>query len=90
MSLVRSLKEDSSEEDYRKANTLSWELSMWLPDNIYELMRKALINQNEDENVFSVLIAVRKVLLGSKAGSLTSEGIVIHAPNIGKSQKDNK
>jgi hypothetical protein len=90
MSLARSLKEDSSEENYRKANTLSWELSMWLPDNVYELMKKAMVNQNENENEFSVLISVRKILLGSKSGNLTSEDIIFHAPNIGKSKKDNK
>jgi hypothetical protein len=84
MSLARNLKKDSSEEDYRKANTLSWELAMWLPDDVYKSMGNALSNPDDSNNPLSVVIAVRKVLLDSKAGDLTSNDVIHHAPEIGK------
>ena len=84
ISLARSLKADSTEEEYRKANRLSWELAMWLPEDIYRQMVLAIVNPNEKNNELSVVVAVRKLLLKDKAGNLTEEQIAHHAPGIGK------
>src|SRR5690348_7138368 len=46
ISLARSLSEKSTEEEYRKANRLSWELAMWLPDEIYKQMILAIAAPN--------------------------------------------
>ena len=84
ISLARSLREDSTEEEYRKANRLSWELAMWLPEDIYSQMVQAIANPNQVNNELKVVIAVRKLLLKEKAGNLTEDQIAHHAPGIGK------
>ncbi|WP_339880570.1 hypothetical protein [uncultured Algoriphagus sp.] len=84
ISLAKSLKESSSEDDYRKANRLSWELAMWLPAEIYGQMVGAIVNPNQDNNALTVIIAVRKMLLKTKAGNLNEDQIAHHAPGIGR------
>lgn len=84
ISLARSLSEKSTEEEYRNANRLSWELAMWLPDEIYKQMVLAIVAPSEQNNVLSVVVAVRKLLLKEKAGQLTSNEIAHHAPGIGR------
>ncbi|CAG0988550.1 hypothetical protein FLAV_02173 [Flavobacteriales bacterium] len=84
ISLARSLRENSTEEEYRKANRLSWELAMWLPADIYSQMVLAIANPNQANNELTVVIAVRKLLLKEKAGNLTENQIAHHAPGIGK------
>jgi hypothetical protein len=84
ISLARSLRENSTEEEYRKANRLSWELAMWLPADIYSQMVLAIVNPNQANNELTVVIAVRKLLLKEKAGNLTENQIAHHAPGIGK------
>lgn len=84
ISLARSLRENSTEEEYRKANRLSWELAMWLPEDIYSQMVLAITNPNKVNNELTVVIAVRKLLLKEKAGNLTENQIAHHAPGIGK------
>jgi len=83
MALARNLKETSSENDYRKANMLSWELGMWLPTDIYKTLGIAMRNPDETNNPLSIVVDVRKLLLGHKAGLLTKEEIIHHAPGIG-------
>ena len=84
ISLVRSLRESSNEEDYRKANRLSWELAMWLPADIYNQMVLAIANPNKKNNELTVVIAVRKLLLKDKTGNLNENQIAHHSPGIGK------
>ena len=84
MAIVRILKHDSSEESYLKANRLSWELAMWLPTDVYKSMGKAVSQPNSENNPLSVVISVRKELLGSAAGNLTQDDIIHHASGIGK------
>lgn len=84
ISLVRSLRENSAEEEYRKANKLSWELAMWLPEDIYSQMVLAITNPNQTNNELTVVIAVRKLLLKEKAGNLSEDQVAHHAPGIGK------
>jgi hypothetical protein len=47
-------------------------------------MGKALSKPNSEYNPLSVVISVRKKLLGSADGDLTQEDIIHHAPGIGK------
>ena len=84
MALARSLKEDQDEKDYERANTLSWELAMWLPTDVYRSLGRALASPDAMNNPLSVVIAVRKILLGNEAGDLTRDDIIYHAPGIGK------
>ncbi len=84
LAIARNLKEDSPDLDYRKANQLSWELAMWLPENIYKEMVSAITTPSVDTNELTTVVSVRSLLLKEKAGNLTSEDIVHHAPGIGK------
>lgn len=84
MALARKLKVDSSDEDYLKANRLSWELAMWLPTDVYKSLGKAITKPDKEINPLSVVISVRKVLLGNNAGDLKQEDIIHHAPGIGR------
>jgi hypothetical protein len=84
MAIASTLKDDSSEESYLKANRLSWELAMWLPTYVYRPMGKAISQPNSENNPLSVVILVRKELLGSAAGNLTQDDIIHHASGIGK------
>ena len=89
LALARSLKEDSPASDYRTANQLSWELAMWLPDDIYKETTSAIVSPNANRNELTAVLAVRALLLKEKAGHLTSENIAHHAPGIGKKIANN-
>jgi hypothetical protein len=84
MALARALKAEQDEKDYERANTLSWELAMWLPADVYRSLGKALASPDTTNNPLSVVIAVRKILLGAEAGNLTTDDVIHHAPGIGK------
>lgn len=84
MALARDLREDSSVDEYRRANQLGWELSLWLPADIYRLMARALASPNERDNPLSVLVEVRRLLLDGRLGELTTEEMLSHEPGIGK------
>ena len=83
LALARQLKNNSPEDDYIKANQLSWELAMWLPEDIYKKTVQAIVNPNADTNELTAVIDVRKLLLKKKAGTLSQENIAHHAPDIG-------
>ena len=84
LALARALKEDSSDSEYRKANQLSWELAMWLPEEIYKEMVNSIAKPSDTTNELTTVVLVRSLLLKEKAGKLTSENIAHHAPGIGK------
>ena len=84
LALARRLKESSPESDYERANQLSWELAMWLPEEIYKQMTLAIVQPNQNVNELSVSISVRRILLGDKAGNLGPNDIAHHHPGIGK------
>lgn len=84
LALANTLKNSSSEEEYRKANQLSWELAMWLPKDIYKKMVQGVINRNADSNELATVIQVRKLLLGDSSGNLTAEDVAAHGPSIGR------
>ncbi len=83
LALARRLKASSSEDDYERANRLSWELAMWLPEEVYKQMVLAIVHPNKDANELSVTVSVRKLLLGTTAGNLSKDDIAHHAPGIG-------
>ena len=84
LALARRLSDTSPESDYRRANQLSWELAMWLPEQIYKEMTAAIANPGPVINELSVTIAVRKFILGEKAGELGPNDIAHHAPGVGR------
>jgi hypothetical protein len=77
----------SLESDYERANPLSWELAMWLPEEIYKQMTFAIARPNENVNEWSVVISVWKLLLGEKAGNLGPDDIAHHASGIGNKNR---
>jgi hypothetical protein len=87
LALARRLKETSPESDYERANQLSWELAMWLPEQIYKQMTRAIARPGQDVNELTVAISVRKLLLGEKAGQLGPDDIAHHASGIGKKNR---
>jgi hypothetical protein len=84
MDLVRNLRENSPEGDYHRANTLAWELAMWLPSDIYKKLGMTVVRSDRQSTPFDVVIEVRKILLKDKAGDLTADHVIYHAPGIGK------
>ena len=83
LALVNTLSDCSSAKEYRKANQLSWELAMWLPEDIYRKMVEGVVNRNANSNELTTVIQVRKLLLGDNSGNLTSGNVAIHGPSIG-------
>lgn len=90
MALARRLKESSPDEEYQKANRLSWELAMWLPSDVYKSLGNALSKPDKVYNPLSVVISVRKQLLGNAAGDLSQDDVIHHAPGIGQIQRPNQ
>ena len=84
LALANTLKGCSSEEEYRKANQLSWGLAMWLPADIYKKMVQGVVHRNADSNELTTVIQVRKLLLGEISGNLTADDVAAHLPSIGR------
>ncbi|NDO76173.1 hypothetical protein [Shewanella sp. SE1] len=84
LALARSLKENSPVSDYCKANQMSWELAMWLPEEIYKQMVGSIVSPSESTNELTTVVSVRKLLLKEKSGKLSSENIAHHGPGISK------
>ena len=82
ISLARSLTPDSPATEYRRANQLAWELALWLPDDLYRKLGRAMTSQANELSFLLVLIEIRRHLLKAP-GSLTDNDILHHAPNIG-------
>lgn len=80
--LARSLKVDSSQDDYERANFLSWLLAIWLPADLYQELMLAITSPSADHNALTAVVLARKYL-GGQLG-VTSEDIGHHAPGIGK------
>lgn len=87
LSISLQLKKESNEDLYRRANQLGWELAMWLPEEIYRSMSKAIINHDENVNPLTVVLEVRKHFLGSGAGDLSQADIMMHGPGIGEGSR---
>ncbi|HDM8059293.1 hypothetical protein [Vibrio harveyi] len=83
LALARQLNEKSTKEEFVKANQLSWQLAMWLPEDVYKETVSAIANPNVDTNELSAVIRVRSLLLKDKAGNLTQDSVAHHAPGIG-------
>lgn len=83
LALGRSLRDDSPAADFRRANQMSWELAMWLPEDVYREMTLALVNPAPTRNELTTVLSVRQMLLGERAGTLCADDIAHHAPGIG-------
>jgi hypothetical protein len=64
-----------------KFNQLAWELSLWLPAEIYCDLARCLCNEPGAKNIKDILIDVRKHLLGKRHGNLKAENILHVSPN---------
>lgn len=85
IALARNLETTSSDADYRRANQLAWELALWMPDDIYRNLGRALASPSSQNNILSVLIEIRKFLLRNP-GTLNDDEVIHHAPSIGAPQ----
>jgi hypothetical protein len=90
LAIASDLKETDPPEKYQRVNRLNWELAMWLPENLYKAMVDAIIKPNKENNTLSVVVGIRKYLLGDIAGQLSQDNIGCHGPGIGKKTVDNK
>lgn len=88
LALATRLKEDSTDSEYRRANQLTWELAMWLPEDVYIQTTHAIAKPTETVNPLTVVIGVRKLLLKDQAGALNADQIGVHSPGIGKSNRN--
>ena len=57
---------------------------MWLPADVYRKLGQSIANPNEENNPLEVVVEIRKILLKDKAGDLSSNDIIHHAPGIGQ------
>lgn len=89
LSLAYDLRSDDPREHYWKINQLACELALWLPDDIYKSLGIALTNPSHTHNYHAVIIAVRNSLLRDKAGNLTIDDVIFHAPNAGVHNQKN-
>ena len=87
MALARDLRESDLPEQFRRANQLSWELALWLPPDLYRSVGRAIAAPDEETNPLSVVVDVRRLLLGSAAGDLMADHITHHGPGVGRSRK---
>jgi hypothetical protein len=84
---ARQLAATDPKEKFMKINQLSWELAIWLPEEIYKGMVQAIANPSLQANELTNVVAVRRMLLGiDKAGELTANDIAVHGPNYGRPQ----
>lgn len=83
IALARDLKTTATAADYRRANQLAWELALWLPDDLYRKLARALTSpQSKENNILGVLVEIRKLLLKTP-GTLNDDEVLHHAPNFG-------
>jgi hypothetical protein len=78
--------EDS--HNFQKLNQLSWELSLWLPADIYANLSRALLNIGPEmdinkKTILDILIDIRRLLL-KDPGNLTGANIIVHAKDVGR------
>lgn len=80
--LAGTLEASESRDVYRRANQLSWELFLWLPDDVYRKLGRGV--GGSPQELVEAMVEVRLALLGDEAGNLGPEDIIVHAPNIGR------
>jgi hypothetical protein len=54
----------------------AWELSLWLPSEIYVEVAQCLVGHEDAPHMKQILIAVRKHLLRENAGTLAADNIL--------------
>lgn len=77
LAFVRWNQKDMKGEDFDKR---AWELSLWLPTEIYIEVAKCLAGDENAKHMKQILIDVRKHLLKDKAGALIADNI-LHCAN---------
>ncbi len=80
--LAINMEADEDVETYRRANQLSWELFLWLPDDVYRRLGRGVTGQRRE--LIEAMVAVRRALLGDRAGNLGPNDIIVHAPGAAR------
>lgn len=73
--------------NFLKMNQLSFELFLWLPEDIYKNLGKALIREKGAKNLGEILVDIRKILLKDKAEHISDDDLIVHGKDIGKSRE---
>lgn len=85
--VASALDKHSALEDYDRANELSLELAMLLPSSIYRAMVEGAAHPGGKINAASVVILMRRELLGPIEGDLQAEQVALHAPGAAEKPK---
>jgi len=80
--IAGTLDKNSPQDDYDVANELSLELAMVLPSAIYRAMVEAAAHPDGKLNPGSVVVMMRKELLGPANVELLAEQVVFHTPGV--------
>jgi hypothetical protein len=80
--LAGTLDKNSAPDDYDMANELSLELAMVLPTAIYRAMVEAAAQPDGKINPATVVVMMRKELLGTDDAELHPEQVVFHTPGV--------
>jgi len=68
---------------YEELNRMSLELSLWVPDKkILEDIMLRLENKESSEDIRTLIVKIRKMILGDKKGNFKSEKIVLWGNKI--------
>ncbi len=89
LALATDLRDNDPTDNYRRANTLSMDLAMNLPEELYRALGQVLVSDKRVD-VFKLVVRIRKWWMGVDAGDVSTNDIIYHAPNIGEERKKKK
>lgn len=67
---------NSDKNDVYTMNKMSWELALWLPADVYQMLAHVAVNTPDPESYKRLLIEVRRILLKDPEDKLTWENII--------------
>ena len=65
-------------ENFTELNKMAWELSLWLPAELYQKLARAVVENQSSAFWKGLLIDIRKEILGDEAGNLIADNIIHH------------
>ena len=73
----------SNPTETKKLNQLTWEATLWLPDDLAKEVNKRLSNSPDAKNIKQIIVDVKKIIHG-KPSSMDPE-LIVHFPDKEKS-----
>ena len=77
----------ANSDNFLRMNQLSFELALWLPEDTYKKLGKAVKKTEGGKNIYEVLVEIKEGLLQKKT-ELTDEDIIWHAEGVGSKRTD--